>query len=221
MDQMLRDPIWQFIGVIISLVALVVAIAAIRFQQQRKALGYYYSIDRPVFYLFNKALRDRLVVTLDGKPVTGLSTREVCFFNYGNTPIIPSDYVEQLTVAFPDGVRVLGVAVTDTVPQDLSVGVQNTNGKFGVAPTLLNPGDEFVLQFLVEQPHDELGAYPLITGRVSGVKKLEPRTSRPVRRFRLEYYTYRTMRAAPYFILGILVSAGASALYTWLSSLNK
>ena len=32
MDQALRDPIWQFIGVVISIVALVVAIAAIRFQ---------------------------------------------------------------------------------------------------------------------------------------------------------------------------------------------
>ena len=84
MDQLLRDPIWQFVGVAISLVALVVAVVAIRAQQQRKSLGYYFASDRPILYIFDEKLKDRLTLSLDGQPVRGLSTYEVAAGKLGS-----------------------------------------------------------------------------------------------------------------------------------------
>ncbi|TDN50803.1 hypothetical protein C7389_10846 [Azoarcus indigens] len=221
MDQVLRDPIWQFIGVLTSMLALVVAVLAIRYQQQRKALGYHLSFDSPVFYLFNKALRDRLVVTLDGNPVSGLSTREVSFFNLGNTPITPADFVEPLSVKFEDELRVLGVAVSDAHPENLGASVSNAGNTFVVSPVLLNPGDEFVLQFLVEEDREKYSDSPMVSGRIAGVQRLEARSSRPRARYRIEYYGFRAVRAAPYFVLGIIASWGASLVYRWIDATAK
>ena len=150
MEQFFRDPIWQFVGVAISLVALAVAVIAIRFQQQRKSVGYNVSDDHPVFYLFNDALKERLQVTLDGVAVQGLRTIDVVFFNEGNVPVLPTDYVSSLRVAFPASVRVLAAGVKESTPEDLGVSVYEAEGGHVLSPALINPGDELVLQFLLE-----------------------------------------------------------------------
>lgn len=219
MDQFLRDPIWQFVGVAISLVALVVAVVAIRTQQQRKVLAYYFSSERPALYLVNSAFEQRLVLTLDGKPVQGLSTYDVAVFNDGNVPVVPGDFIEPLCVQFSESSKVLAVAVTDTNPTNLNVSVDTSARISKVAPVLLNPGDEFVLQFLVDQTDDSHYQSPTIAGRVAGVSKLEQRTSRPARLYRMRFYRFVLLRNAPVFVLGVLVAWGSSVAYSLLSRL--
>ena len=218
MDHALRDPIWQFVGAAISLVALLVAVAAIRIQQQRKALGYHLSSDRPVLYLFDRGLKDRLVLTLDGNPVQGLSTFEVSIFNHGNVPVLPSDFFEPLSISFPPPSKVLAVAVTDSTPENLGVTTEGTEGDYRISPVLLNPGDEFVIQFLVDHAERSVTERPAVAGRVAGVKSLERRSSRPAPRYKMGYYRFLLARATPIFILGVAASAGASKLFELITS---
>lgn len=215
MEQVLRDPIWQFVGAALSFIALIVAIAAIRFQQQRRSLGYYCSHDQPVFYLFNRALKNRLVVTLDGSPVQGLRTVDIAVFNDGNVPILPTDYVEPIQVQFPSAFKVLGAGIKESEPDNLGVTISETNRLYQFSPVLLNPGDEFLTQFLIEELSDESHGEPTVMGRIAGVKSFDRRSSRPAPRYRYRYYSFRAAMALPYFVLGALAASGASVLYGW------
>lgn len=221
MDQLLRDPIWQFVGVAISLVALVVAVIAIRAQQQRRSLGYYFASDRPILYVFDDKLKDRLTLSLDGQPVRGLSTYEVAVFNDGNVPILPADYVEPLRIQFGTGFKVLAVAVSDSSPPDLGVAVEAEGGAYRASPALLNPGDHYVIQFLVDQSSRDHYASPTVRGRIAGVKELKSRSSRPAAAFRLGFYRFVLARAAPAFILGVAASIGVSALTDFVLKLIR
>ena len=220
LNEMLRDPIWQFVGVAISLIALGVAVVAIKAQRQRKSLSSYFSSDRPVLYLFNEAFKDRLVLNLDGTPVQGLSTYDVAIFNDGNVPVLPSDYAEPLAVQFGASSKVLAVAVTDMFPNNLGVTAEGSGGRFHFSPALLNPGDEFVVQFLVDQSSNDHYSPPVLSGRIAGVSALQIRSSRPARAYRLRFYRFVLLRATPTFVLGVLASLGASALYSIFASVR-
>lgn len=218
MEQLLRDPIWQFVGVLLSLIALIVAVVAIRVQQQRKSLSYFVSDERPVFYLFNQAMSERLVVTLDGTPVRGLETVEVSIFNDGSLPIIQEDYARPLLIELPASANVLAAGLKETNPPNLGVSIERTDSGFTVSPALLNPGDEFTVEFLLEPESRHVWSRPEVSGRVAGVKELVSRPSRPAPKYKYSYYSFRTAMAAPYLLLGAVISWGASALYGWLTT---
>ena len=214
-----RDPIWQFVGVVISLVALVVAIVAIRAQQRRKSIGYHFTSDRPILYVFDEALKDRLTLSLDGQPVQGLSTYEFAVFNDGNVPVLPGDYAEPIRLQFGPNSRILAVAVTETQPVDLGVQVEAEGDAYRILPVLLNPRDEFVVQFLVDHAGREHYARPTVRGRIAGVREVAPRKARPASALRLGFYRFVLARSAPVFALGVAASLGAASLADALSKL--
>lgn len=218
MENILRDPIWQFVGVAISLIALVVAALAIRVQQQRKLLSYHFASDRPVLYLFDKGLEDRLVLTLDGNPVQGLSSHELSVYNSGNVPILPTDYYEDLVVKFPENCNVLAVAVSDSQPKNLGINVVREESFFRLSPILLNPGDEYTIQFLLDQSTNEIASRPLVTGRVAGVKELSSK-GYPPRYGYGSFYRFLLRRLAPIFLLGILSGVGFESVFRYIKSL--
>jgi hypothetical protein len=212
MSPLFRDPIWQFVGVVISLIALVVAIVAIRAQQRRKSIGYHFTSDRPILYVFDEALKSRLTLSLDGQPVQGLSTYEFAVFNDGNVPVLPGDYAEPIRLQFADNSRVLAVAVTETHPADLGVKIEAEEEGYRVSPVLLNPRDEFVVQFLVDQENRAHYARPTVRGRIAGVREVAPRKARPASALRMGFYRFVLARSAPVFILGVAASLGAASL---------
>jgi len=169
-SEMLRDPIWQFVGVAISLVALVVAVVAIRFQLLKKSVSYFHAYERPVFYLFNQELKERLRITFDDRKVERLSSFNLHIFNSGNVPVLPADFVVPISIEFPQDGHVFGVSVTDTTPQNLAVSIAGAEHQYEIAPLLLNPGDEFTVQFLVERPESAMPLKPTVNARISGVK---------------------------------------------------
>lgn len=203
MTEALRDPIWQFVGVIISLVALAVAIAAVRSQLLRKSIAYFYAHERPVFYLFNPELEERLKITLDGREVEKLSTFSLHIFNNGNIAVPPSDFVVPIAIAFPADSRIFGVSVTEASPANLAVSITGIDQQFVIAPLLLNPGDEFTVQFLVERTDDSSPLEPVVNARIAGVKDFTLR--RPTNASRqVRYWPYRSRILFP-LLLGLVV----------------
>jgi hypothetical protein len=219
LDQALRDPIWQFVGVAISILALLVSVIAIRVQQRKKSLCYAFSNERPILYVFDEKLKSRLTLSLDGMPVQGLSTYEVAVFNDGNVAVLPTDFIEPIRIEFGSNSKILAVAVTDSAPQDLNVTVAPNGATYSIEPTLLNPGDEFVVQFLVDQSEREHYSAPTVRARVAGVQQLRLRSSRPAGAWRAGFYRFVLARAAPVFTLGIVSAVSSNWLYDLITRL--
>lgn len=218
MTEALRDPVWQFVGVVISLAALFVAIAAIRFQLIRKSIAYYHSFDDPAFFVLNKELRGRFKITFDGREIDALSTIDVTIFNDGNSPIFSVDFVQPITIAFPDASHVFGVLVTETSPPNLKVDLNREGTTFSVSPLLLNPGDEFTLQFLVELPSDKTYLLaPEISSRIGGVKSFPRKPHRRGAKRRLGYYAFRSSVFLVPLVLGLIAGIFGNMLWNLLS----
>lgn len=193
-----------------SVIALVVAVIAIRYQLQRKILSVFTSRDRYVFHVFDHDLASRLVMTLDGQPVGRLYSTRVIFRNLGNVPISPGDFVEPIRISFCQPFRVLSSSVGRATDCGSSVKVATLEDKNSsqIAPLLLNAGDWFTLEFLLDGPPDWTDhagiAAPDIFARIAGAKlthELEPRpkVERSIWWFRFSY-------SWPWILLGALLS---------------
>lgn len=168
MQELLRDPIWQFIGAAISLFALVVAVIGIKFQLAKKTLSYSVIEDLPVFFILEEH-RPRLKITYDNQEIKDLRTVDICIKNDGNVPILEGDFSSYLSIEFPQGVRPISSSVTHTTPKNLGITVSNIGPRFVASPVLLNPNDSFSVRFLIES---ETHVSPIVQARIVGVSDI-------------------------------------------------
>jgi len=113
------------------------------------------------------------------KPIDNSHLLHLSLLNDGNTPIALSDYQLPFRIELNPNANILEADVIETWPADLDRRVPKQGDKAGdlvksversaieLAPVLLNPRDEIVLQVLVEN-YDNLA----VSHHVNGIKKV-------------------------------------------------
>ena len=175
MIELLRDPIWQFVGAALALLALAAAFWIYLLQRQKKELAYGVLSTRRLLSVASE-LRSRVSVTIDGRPVEDLHLIVVGIKNSGNTSIAEADYLYALTLHVKDKTEIISAEVSKFFPSNLLVSLSFQPDKLEFKPPLLNPGDYFTVQALVS------GKSPAFTSdfRLIGTSKTELlRRSRP------------------------------------------
>lgn len=118
--------------------------------------------------------------------------------NDGAQPVVPSDYVRDITFCFGDRALVQYAKILQSHPPNIHPSLVIEKGCLKVEPTLLNPGNAFVIQIVVLHYG---GFRP--DGRISGGHLYEYDDKRPI--------TYRTwvivliaavVWSTSYFLLG-------------------
>lgn len=173
---LLCDPVWQFVGVILTAIGIVVAIIISMQQRNCKSLSYDIISEFPLFR-GDKDLIGLLEVTFNGKAVRSAYSVSILFRNTGNVPILPTDYEQPIIVDFGKKSQVLQAATGNCNPRSVAAGVDPIGGKIMIKPVLLNPGDEFSVRVLVNEPDladcPHLGEQKVelnLTIRIAGVK---------------------------------------------------
>lgn len=192
----LRDPIWQFVGALLALIAVLFSVYAYSRQRKRKALSYDLLTYTKVVTIGEK-LRGKVQVLYDGIPVENAYLGIVRVYNSGNVPITPSDLIEPLVLSFGEQTETLGVEILDTEPRDLNPAFDVDAGRIEFAPLLLNPEDSLIVKALVKGT----GSQPSISvqSRIVGIHNI---TKRPL-------YMRLYWRSV---LLAFLVSAGGIGL---------
>jgi hypothetical protein len=86
----LRDPIWQFVGAILGLIAIIISIMLFWIQHQRKSLSF--EIIHNAYLVRSKdEVKDKLKILYEKKPIENLLLLIVRLVNTGNVPILASD----------------------------------------------------------------------------------------------------------------------------------
>jgi hypothetical protein len=177
----LRDPIWQFAGVILGLISIVVSIILYYFARARKNLSYEILAATSLLKVSETARGiGKLEVTLDDKNINGLYNYLIRFSNRGNLPIEMKDFSVSLTIAFKEPGKIIDCQIIDARNKDLKgvlnksvefIRPNNDGEKFGAVlkPVLINPKDWFTVQIVAE--HQTLSEI-LIIGRISGVEEI-------------------------------------------------
>lgn len=171
----LRDSTWQFVGVVIAVVALIIAVISLAHQLRRKSLfvtvkGYQRLVDAELA----KSDGD-LSVTFKGKVVNKLSTLSLCFANNGSIPIASDDFDSPIEVSFKNNPKFLRAHVSGASPEHLPVHVNIEGGLLAISPLLLNPKDEFTIEILLENMPDRTpyDVTPSIKSRIRGLRNVD------------------------------------------------
>jgi len=163
---LLRDPLWQFVGVLIALIALYISIWQAR---RRKRIAYRIvsnisvaRIDRSTFY------DGRLQILFDGQPLDDAQVLQVQVGNTGNQSIRAADYESPLSFSIDQSARILDAEIVDAKPSSLQPAITVYPTMVSIAPTLLNSGDSFTLKILTTSFEGTISA----SGRIVGVKEI-------------------------------------------------
>ena len=162
----MRDPMWQFIGVVIALVALVVAITAIVIQLRRKNLSYEV-VNIPLLTV-EEEIAGILRILYDEQPVRDVRLIKIRLVNSGQLPITPEEYIEPITVDFGEEAKILSVDVFEKNPPDIHGTSTRDGGKVTFSPVLLNSGDFLSIKMLVSH----FKTSPVVSARIVGIKRI-------------------------------------------------
>ena len=173
MLELLRDPIWQFAGAVLALVAIAISVALYFAQRQRKDVTYELLSNTPLLTLREKGL-GQLQLTYNGVPVDNPRLAVIRLTNSGNMAIATADYERPISFAFGEGSTVLSSAITATCPDNLTVSVETRDNLVVLQPALLNPRDSLTLKLLVSGEERDLRA----DGRIHGVHRIHPAVER-------------------------------------------
>lgn len=170
MIDMLRDPLWQFIGAILTFLALPAAFWIYVLQRPRKELAYGV-LSRQRLLSFSRELKGRVEVTVDGKPVEDVHLLVIGVKNSGNTPILQSDFLYVPSIRAATGTIFLSVEASTLTPSNLGLDLFFYPEKIEFNPILLNPGDYFSVQVLASSQDPEVSPDFRIIGS-SNVERL-------------------------------------------------
>lgn len=173
MLSVLRDPLWQFVGAVIAVMALLVGIWT-NSRQSRKSLSY--SLLVPSLVSVDQRIRGQVEILLDGKPIGAPSLLLLRITNTGNLPIRAGDFDKPL-VATVNG-NIISVSVVDTYPQELReyLDWQQHSSQIEFEKVLLNRGDWFEVQILATELASRK---PLVLqGRIAGIESIARRDYR-------------------------------------------
>ena len=172
--EIFRDSIWQFVGVVVAVLALLVAAAALVLQARRKSLSVTIGNFSPLFRGSPSAIKDDIIVTYKGQEVTDVSIVMLVFANDGGQAVIADDFETPISVAFKTDAKILTAELATASPSDLVPVITHNTQSLTIAPLLLNPKDTFSVAVLLQglqfrHPRD---LFPKASARIKGVKKV-------------------------------------------------
>jgi len=167
--RILKDPVWQFIGALVAIAAIVVSVALYYKSRPVKTLRIDILSNSPLVSL-NTDIPKELQILYRGKSVQTLSLILLRLANTGTEPIRESDYSEPIRVSVSQNAEIGQVLVQETRPDGIYLAPTIiANNQVELAKVLLNPGDQAVLKILVLNNDKTLK----VNARIAGVRDLE------------------------------------------------
>ena len=184
MFDILRDPLWQFAGAILAVLAIAISIVLYRLQRQSKELIYEIVSSTPLLGI-QEEVDKKLQILFDGTPVEDVHLVELSLMNSGNTPILVTDYERPISLSFAEETQVLTAEIVETNPESLHASAKVEGKIIAFEPVLLNQGDLIKTKMLLSK-FDGQGA---VDGRIVGVRDIKPKPEPfiPLGKLRLLY----------------------------------
>lgn len=193
---LLRDSIWQFIGVLITMLSFAFAIWIYAFRSLNKTF-YHHLVNMKKIYYTDGDDIDQLTTTFNNKVVKNVSEVVIKIGNSGNLPIEEKDFRTDIEFFFDGGHILSKPEILDANPNELRNTVRFNQKKWSLKPILLNPGDWIEIKFFVT----EMGQKINLTGRIRGIRNIIDRTRR---RHRIELYFFQFTSISMSAIVGSL-----------------
>lgn len=168
MSEILRDPMWQFVGVLVTIIIGVISLIIVSAERRKKVLSYEI-ISSTSLISVRQEIRDKLKIVYQGKIISQLYLNLIKIINSGNLPITASDFAVPVTFVFKNGTEIITAEVSGKKPAGLEATVAYTDTQVVLKPTLLNSGDSVEIKVLSTGQGDVTS----VNGRIIGVKEIK------------------------------------------------
>ncbi len=164
LSSIIRDPIWQFIGVIIAVIALIIAI--LPFFGKDKALQIVI-LSRSSLVKIDESVVNEFTIPFQDKTIESLDLITIKLENSGKQSIRPEDYEIPITFIFPESSTVIGAKVVETFPPNIPFDVSSQDNRAIISKSLFNEGEKIILEFKVINLPSEINNVPFsVTQRI-------------------------------------------------------
>lgn len=167
MEELIKDPLWPFVGVVCAILAVVVPVLIFFAQRKTKMLSYEVTSNTQLLGVEDE-IQGKVKILYDGKEVKNVHLLTIRFTNSGNQSISKSDYERPLSIEVDANAKVLTHEVVDEIPENLGISVTLNGSKLIFSPALMNAKDSFSIKTLIS----DFEGKPIIDGRINGVKSI-------------------------------------------------
>jgi hypothetical protein len=136
-ENILESPIWQFVGVVVAILAIVLTIYLYRRQNKRKRFAYQIVASTPLVSV-QEGFQDKLEIVFNGQTIKDAQLLLIKLINSGDMPILADDFKRKVTVTFGEGSKVLTAEVTDAKPKSIRASLINSDTQISLNSLLLN-----------------------------------------------------------------------------------
>lgn len=164
----MRDPMWQFLGVIVAIIIGFISIFLYLRDRNRKALSYDV-ISNTSLVDVKEEVKERLEIFYNKKPVSQLYLSLIRIVNSGNMPILASDFTCPVTLTFAEGTQIVSAEIIEKHPKRLEATVESRGNEAAVNLTLLNGGDSLTIKILSSGGEGTV----TVDGRIVGVGEIK------------------------------------------------
>jgi len=168
MLEFLKDPIWQFIGVVVTVITILVTLGLYIKQRRIKNLSYQIRSITPLLSL-SEEVKGILQILYKGKLVDQVHLIRLRLLNSGNTPIQSSDFEKPVSIDFGNKAKILSASILKTDPENLTPSLKIKKNSVVLSPLLMNKGDTINIKILVSRFEEVIQ----LDGRIVGVKNIK------------------------------------------------
>jgi hypothetical protein len=165
--QLLHDSIWQFIGVLISLIGVIVS--TVLFFKQRSRKKIYWEIDSNIPILSIE--EEEVDVLYKGKSVPDMRRVVLRIWNSGSTHILSNDFATSIKFEFGEKAEVLNARILKMIPSAINDSLLWDSNYVILQPLLLNSDDSITLKVLVAKFNGEINGNARIVGGIFRLNK--------------------------------------------------
>ena len=171
--ELLRDPIWQFAGVVLAFGAIAVTLLVYVWQRGGRELAFGVISSRALLSVDDE-VSGRVSIAMDGVPVRNLHLIVCGLKNSGTQPVLPEDYERPVAISFGDEAKILILQTTKEYPKNIVTSASSNGNCVEFAKVLLNPGDYAVVQVLLSAETPKVSADCRIVGITQLVELNKP-----------------------------------------------
>lgn len=165
--EILRDGIWQFWGVVVGVLGVIVAIVIYMLQKNKKRLAFQVLADTPLLSVGDE-IKEDIQIKYKNKKIQNIHLLVLKLENIGNVDISSSDFEEPIVILFPNS-EILTAELSDASPKNLTPTVKIENSNITIEPILLNRKDQLTFKVIFSSYGNTIG----IKSRILGVKQIE------------------------------------------------
>lgn len=167
--EIFRDQIWNFIGVIIAILTIVVTLIIFLLQRRQKEISYEIT-SKTALLTTKEKIQGKIKILYNNTEVQNVNFYELKISNTGNLGIPSEDYERPIRFIFDSKVEILSAEIINSNPKSLTTEVEINNNEIIINPILMNSKDSFTLKTIVSNSGE---TEVIVDARVKDVKEIK------------------------------------------------